>query len=109
MKDPYQILEVTREATDEEIHQAYLAKVQAFPPDRNSMQFQAIRRAYEVIKTQPLRLQHDLFDSESPELSDLVEIALTAGTPRRPSEKIIRQLVGATWTNSAAPQRKNKP
>jgi curved DNA-binding protein CbpA len=109
MKDPYRILEVTRKATDEEIHQAYLAKVQAFPPDRNPVQFQAVRRAYETLKTQPLRLQYDLFDSESPELSDLIDIALAAGTPRRPSEKIIRQLVGATWVNNAAPQRKTKP
>jgi curved DNA-binding protein CbpA len=109
MKDPYRILEVTREAADDEIHQAYLAKVQAFPPDRNPVQFQAIRRAYETLKTRPLRLQYDLFDSESPELSDLIEIALAAGTPRRPSEKIIRQLVGATWANSTVPQRKNKP
>ena len=109
MKDPYRILEVTREAADDEIHLAYLAKVQAFPPDRNPVQFQAIRRAYEAIKTQPLRLQHDLFNSESPELTDLIEIALSAGTPRRPGEKIIRQLVGASWAKSVALQRKNKP
>jgi curved DNA-binding protein CbpA len=109
MKDPYRILDVTREATDDEIHQAYLAKVQAFPPDRHPVQFQAVRKAYETLKTQPLRLQHDLFDSESAELSDLIDIALAPGTPRRPSEKIIRQLVGATWVSSAALRRNTKP
>jgi curved DNA-binding protein CbpA len=96
MKDPYHVLGVTRNAADEEIHRAYLAKVQEFPPDREPGRFQEVRRAYEAVKERRLRLKHDLFNSEPPERSDLLEIALTSVSPRRPDEKLIRKLVGAT-------------
>lgn len=96
MKDPYHVLGVTRNAADEEIHRAYLAKVQVYPPDREPVRFQEIRRAYEILKDRRLRLQHDLFNSEPPERSDLLEIGLASVKPNRPDEKLVRKLVGAT-------------
>ncbi len=108
MKDPYNSLGVTRNSTDDEIHQAYLGKVQIFTPDHNPEQFQEIRRAYDSIRTQRLRLQHDLFNSEPPELSELLEMALASAKPRRPNEKLIRRLISATGVASVSQRRKNR-
>ena len=96
MKDPYHVLGVTRNAADDEIHRAYLTKVQVYPPDREPVRFQEVRRAYESVKDRRLRLKHDLFNSEPPDRSDLLEIGLASLTSRRPDEKLIRKLVGAT-------------
>ena len=98
MKDPYHVLGVTRNAADDEIHQAYLAKVQMYPPDREPGRFQEVRRAYEAVKDRRLRLKHELFNSEPPERSDLLEIGLAPLTSRRPDEKLVRKLVGASRT-----------
>lgn len=93
MRDPYRTLDVMPGATDEQIHRAYLAKVQEFPPDRDAMRFQEIRQAYEAVKTRRLRLQHELFNREPPEVADLLEVALAPATLRRPKETLIRQLL----------------
>ena len=56
--DPWQILGVPSEANDEQVRQAYLAKVKAFPPDRCGDEFQRIRRAYEELKDTYHRTKH---------------------------------------------------
>lgn len=66
MMDPYQILNIeAKGASDDQIHQAYLKAVRQFPPDKNPEQFQQIRDAYEMIKTQENRLKINLFGIES--------------------------------------------
>jgi curved DNA-binding protein CbpA len=57
-KDPWQILGVPPEANDEQVRQAYLAQVKAFPPDRCGDEFQRIRWAYDELKDTYRRTKH---------------------------------------------------
>jgi curved DNA-binding protein CbpA len=48
--DPWSVLGLAPEATDEQIRAAYIEKVKEFPPDRVGAQFENIRDAYEQLK-----------------------------------------------------------
>jgi curved DNA-binding protein CbpA len=85
MSDPYLILSVAPDADDATIQAAYLAAVKTCPPERDPQRFEAVRRAYEAIRTRKDRLAQALFDAEPPTLSDLLERAAPTGGPGRPS------------------------
>ncbi len=93
MQDPYLILRVARDATDEIIHQAYLAAVRDCPAERDPQAFQAIRSAYESIKTQKLRLEYHLFDTDLPTPADLLQRLVQDSQPRRPAVDLFRELL----------------
>ena len=61
MMDPFEELDVAESASNDEIKAAFLAKVREFPPERAPKRFQAIRDAYESIKTEKLKLAYPLF------------------------------------------------
>jgi len=48
--DPRAVLGVAPDATDEQIRAAYLRKVKEFPPDRNPVEFEQVRDAYELLR-----------------------------------------------------------
>lgn len=96
MISPYQILGVARTATDDEIHQAYLARLREFPPERDAERFQAIRRAYEQVRTRRLRLQRELFDTELPGMDELLEVALKGEVRQRANERQIELSIKAS-------------
>lgn len=73
MRDPYLILQVSREATNEAIHQAYLQAVRDCPPEHDAQRFQAVRQAYETLRTEKLRLQYELFNTDLPSMEDLLQ------------------------------------
>ena len=75
MKTPYDILEVTEQATDSEIKQAYLQKVKLNPPDRDHEKFQQIHRAYETIKNVTSRENCALFNYPEADFDALLEQA----------------------------------
>lgn len=77
MKTPYDILEVTEQATDGEIKQAYLCKVKQFPPDHYHEQFQQIHKAYEAIKDLSSRTQYALFTIPEVDFNVLLEHAFS--------------------------------
>ncbi|MGD8588272.1 MAG: DnaJ domain-containing protein [Chromatiales bacterium] len=93
MQDPYLILSVPRDATDEQIHQAYLKAVRDCPADRDPQAFQAIRSAYETIRTQKLRLEYALFNTELPTPEDLLQRLGRDRQPRRPDLELFRELL----------------
>jgi curved DNA-binding protein CbpA len=66
MINPYLVLRVTPESGDAEIRRAYLDGVREFPPERDPERFQAIARAYELIRNEPARLRYYLFHGEAP-------------------------------------------
>jgi len=75
--DPWLILGLPPEADDEQVRQAYLAQVKAFPPDRCGDQFQRIRWAYDELKDARRRTRHLILgpDPQRP-LSTLLEQAV---------------------------------
>ena len=87
MKNPFVLLGVPENADDETIKKAYLQQVRQHPPEREPEQFQAIRLAFEAIKTRRDRLRYRLFQQEAPDVEALVETALRGGIGKRPTEQ----------------------
>ncbi|MFZ1641865.1 MAG: DnaJ domain-containing protein [Candidatus Contendobacter sp.] len=100
MPNPFNLLGVAETADDDAIKKAYLQQVREHPPERDPDRFQAIRAAFEAIKTRRDRLRYRLFHQETPDLAELAATALRpGGSRRRPSETQIRQLLSQRLTS----------
>ncbi len=88
---PFELLAVAEDAGDQEIKQAYLDKVKAFPPEQHPAQFKMIRDAFELIASERKRLAWRLLQQPYMPLEELMAHGLTPGTPRRPSLSLFRQ------------------
>ncbi|OIP27802.1 hypothetical protein AUK22_05035 [bacterium CG2_30_54_10] len=64
--DPFAILEISPEADDKMVREAYFRKISLNPPDRNSKEFQLIRKAFEMIRDEEARLAFRLFWNSPP-------------------------------------------
>jgi len=93
MNDPYLILGVPDDADDQSIDAAYLAGIRACPPDRDPARFEALRGAYEKIRTRRNRLAYKLFDTTVPDVEDVLERLAPAAKPRRPSLSVMQALL----------------
>jgi curved DNA-binding protein CbpA len=62
--DPWQVLGVQDDATDEQIRAAYIEKVKLHPPDRDQRQFERIRDAYEVLRDPRRRAERMVFSAD---------------------------------------------
>jgi curved DNA-binding protein CbpA len=93
MPDPYLTLGVPREADDAAVHAAYLAAVRSCPPDRDPQRFDAVRKAYEAIRTRRDRLAYDLFDHTPPEPLDILDLAAPVQGPGRPDLALFQALL----------------
>ncbi len=93
MSDPYLTLGVPVDAADAVIHAAYLAAVKACPPERDLKRFEAVRTAYEAIRTRRKRLAHELFDTSLPTLTELLNRATPVEPPGRPNPELFAALL----------------
>lgn len=93
MSDPYLTLRVARDADDATIHAAYLAAIKACPPERDPKRFEAVRNAYEAIRTHKDRLAYELFDTSLPTVADLLDRAAPVAQPRRPDPDLFAALL----------------
>ena len=93
MSDPYLILGLGEEVDDDAVETAYLEGIKRFPPERDAHRFEALRWAYETLRTRRDRLAFELFDSSQPEPSDLLEKAAPLGPPRRPERELFESLL----------------
>lgn len=91
MSNPFTVLGVAETADDDAIKKAYLRQVREHPPERDPERFQAIRAAFDAIKTRPDRLRYRLFGQETPDVAGLVAAALRPGPRRRLTETQLRQ------------------
>jgi tetratricopeptide (TPR) repeat protein len=57
----YQILQISKEASDDDIKMAYIRLVKQHPPEQDPDQFIKIRKAYENLKDPAKRAKEDLF------------------------------------------------
>jgi len=65
--DPYQILNVSSDASLSEIKKAYFLQVRKHPPEKDPEMFKQIRAAYEQLKSVVSRAKTDLFTLKEPE------------------------------------------
>lgn len=56
-QNPYEVLGVPADASDEALRQAYLKKLRQHPPDRAPEEFERIRDAYDMARRPGLRAQ----------------------------------------------------
>lgn len=103
MSDPYLTLGLAPGVDDAAVEQAYRDAIKRCPPDRDPAAFQAVRAAYERLRTRRDRVAYELFDAEPPAPLDLLRRALTApgvapsAAPgpgrRRPDPDLLRALL----------------
>jgi DnaJ-class molecular chaperone len=62
MIDPYEVLSVSPDATEEQIRQRYLALVREFPPEQEPKRFAEIRQAYDQLRDPVVSLERRLFN-----------------------------------------------
>ena len=62
MIDPYEVLGVSADATEEQIRQRYLALVREFPPEQEPKRFAEIRDAYDQLRDPVVSLERRLFN-----------------------------------------------
>lgn len=93
MNNPFELLAVSADATDEAIKKAYLQKVKEYPPDQAPEQFQAIRRAYEAIQNHKARLAYTLFHIEPPNVDVLSQTLLQNTPTQRPDEALFMRML----------------
>ncbi len=100
MNRSFEILQVEPERDDATIRKSYLAMVRKYPPERFPDEFQRIRAAYESIKTETDRLKTSLFDYSMPTMDDFIDAIQGDGSPGRPSEALLRQLLDESVTKT---------
>jgi curved DNA-binding protein CbpA len=99
MPNPFDLLGVAETADDDTIKKAYLQQVREHPPERDPDRFQAIRAAFETVKSRRDRLRYRLLHQEPPDLAALVATALQPrGSRHRLSEAQLRQLLSCRLT-----------
>lgn len=74
--DPFSILGVDENASDDEIKRRYLALVRDFPPDREPERFQTYRFAFEALRTERERLAAKLLSAHGGALARLKAASL---------------------------------
>ena len=93
MSDPYLILGVGEKADDSAIEAAYREGIKRFPPERDAQRFEALRRAYETLRSHRDRVRYELFDVSPPEAVDLLDRAAPVGEPGRPDPALFAALL----------------
>ena len=63
MNTAFDVLQVSHQASNEEIKAAYLAAIQKYPPEQYPKRFADIVKAYERIGTEPSRLSYLYFEN----------------------------------------------
>lgn len=77
MKDYYEILELTSQASKEDIKMAYFKNVRKYPPDRFEIEFMNIRKAYEILSNEKTRKQYDSINNLESDVKENYNLART--------------------------------
>lgn len=77
MKSYYDILDLTQEASKEDIKMAYFKLVRKYPPDRFEVEFMSIRKAYETLSNDKTRKQYDSINHLASDMKENYSLART--------------------------------
>ena len=83
MSDPYTILGLATDSTDDAIRRCYLALVRTYTPERAPERFVEIREAYEKLRDPISRLRYQLFELSKDDSLDAIIADAKASIPRR--------------------------
>jgi curved DNA-binding protein CbpA len=83
MTDPYQVLGLPPDATDETIRRRYLELVRQFSPEQHPEKFAEVRAAYEHMKDLNTRLRYRLFEAGKNESVHALIEEIACQSPRR--------------------------
>jgi curved DNA-binding protein CbpA len=75
MPDPFLTLGIAPDADDATVEAAYRDAIKRCPPDRDPAGFQAVRAAYDRVRTQRDRVAYALFETEPPTPIDILRRA----------------------------------
>jgi curved DNA-binding protein CbpA len=64
MADPFEVLELPKNAGEGEIRKRYLELVRAFPPEQAPERFAEVHAAYQALRDPAARLESQIFDIE---------------------------------------------
>jgi curved DNA-binding protein CbpA len=83
MTDPYAVLGLPPDASDDAIRKRYLELVRQFSPEHHPEKFTAVRSAYESLKDLNTRLRYRLFEAGRNETLDRIVEEIECRSPRR--------------------------
>src|SRR5688572_28775064 len=83
MPNPYTVLGLPADVTDEEVRQRYLELTRQFPPEQHPERFAAVRAAYEKLKDLGARTRYRLFEQGSEDTIEAITEEAACTTPRR--------------------------
>ncbi|MEA3641164.1 MAG: DnaJ domain-containing protein [Lamprobacter sp.] len=75
MADPFLVLGIDSDADDAAVEAAYRSAIKRCPPDRDPAAFQAVREAYEQLRTRRDRIAYRLFETTPPQPIDILRRA----------------------------------
>ncbi len=84
MPDPYTLLGVPLEATDDAIRKRYLELVKQYPPEQQPEMFAKIREAYDALKDLEARTMYRLYEyGKNETIESIIEEAACRTSRRR--------------------------
>ncbi len=83
MSDPYTILDLSPDSTDDTIRRQYLTLIRIHSPERDPDRFAEIREAYEKLRDPVVRLRYHLFEAGKDESLSAIIADAKAHTSRR--------------------------
>ncbi len=69
--NPYVVLQIPKSADDRAVKKAYFALIRRFPPEKDPVAFQRIRKAYEILADPVARKRYDAADPDFHEFGEL--------------------------------------
>ncbi|MBK5938655.1 J domain-containing protein [Halochromatium roseum] len=95
MADPFLVLGIDSDADDAAVETAYRSAIKRCPPDRDPSAFQAVREAYEQLRTRRDRIAYRLFETAPPQPIDILRRA-----------EVNRRAAQSTTSSAAKPSAK---
>ncbi len=95
MANPYTVLGIGEDASDEAVRSRYLDLARQFPPEQHPEKFAAIRAAFEKLKSTNARALHRLFQAGSEDSIDAIieEVQCRTARPRIGLDKLVKSAI----------------